>query len=58
MVDVGARRSADWRVVLCAWLVTLQIADIVTTKVGHWRFYVMIVANNLYAIALTSGTAA
>jgi hypothetical protein len=108
MTDVGARRRADWRLVLCAWLVTLQIADIVTTKValaisGNWEvnpamawcmanlgtlgwlapkvtlvaiavfalrrmprwplafavlLYVMIVANNLYAIALTSGTAA
>ena len=111
MTDVvvpGARRRADWRLVLCAWLITLQVADIVTTKValalsGNWEmnpamawcmanlgtfgwvapkvalvalavfalrrmrrwplafavsFYAMIVANNLYAIALTSGTAA
>jgi len=108
MADVGARRRADWRLVLLAWLVTLQIADIVTTKValalsGNWEmnpamawsmanlgtlgwvspkvalvalaifalrrmprwplafavsFYAMIVANNLYAIALMSGTSA
>ena len=107
MADVGARRRADCRLVLCAWLVTLQIADIVTTKVGlalsgNWEvnpamawcmanlgtlgwaapkvalvgfavfalrrmsrwplafavsFYAMIVANNLYVIALTPGTA-
>ena len=108
MIDVGVRRRTDWRPVLCAWLFTLQIADIVTTKValalsGNWEvnpamawcmanlgtlgwvapkvalvalalfalrrmprwplafavsFYAMIVANNLYAIALASGTAA
>jgi len=108
MTDVAARRRVDWRLVLCAWLATLQIADIVTTKValalsGNWEinpvmawcmadlgtfgwvapkvalvaltvfalrrmprwplafavsFYATIVANNLYVIALTSGTAA
>jgi len=107
MADVGARRRADWRLVLLAWLVTLQIADIVTTKValalsGNWEMnpvmawamanlgtlgwvapkvalvalaafalrrmprwplavavslYAMIVVNNLYVIALTSGPA-
>jgi hypothetical protein len=106
--EVGVSRRTDWRLVLCAWLTTLQIADILTTKValalsGNWEVnpamawcmanlgslgwvapkvalvalavfalrrmprwplafgvlvYVMIVANNLYAIALTSGTAA
>src|ERR1700693_2215539 len=30
----GAMRRADWRLVLLAWLVTLQVADIVTTKVA------------------------
>jgi len=42
MTDVGARRRTDWRLVLCAWLLTLQISDIVTTKValalsGNWE---------------------